>query len=85
VKGRPSYNLLHHLTQYIGKLKPDLLNWPEDMTHLREGHSEFMNEIFRQITALKERQTMLEQELKEHKPTPEDPFLQIMTVRFYIL
>ena len=80
MKGRSNYSLLHHLTQYVGKLKPDLLTWPDDMPHLRDGHTEFMNEILRQISALKERLGVLESELKEQKNSSGDPFSRIMTV-----
>ncbi|KAL6068783.1 Protein diaphanous 1 [Balamuthia mandrillaris] len=82
VKGRSNYTLLHHLVDYLEKVKPELLNWTEEMPHIKPSHLEYMNEVCRQVTVLKEGLEQVELELKEHKPVPGDPFGKIMTA-FY--
>jgi len=82
VKGRSAYTLLHHLQQYLEKAKPDLLQWPEEMRHLRDGHVELMNETIKQVSVLKEGLVTVKGELKQQKPVGNDPFQQIMT-EFY--
>jgi len=80
VKGRSSYNLLHHLIQYLERVKPDLLTWREEMPQIRDGHLERMNENVHQAALLKEGLNEVEEEIKQHKASKAtDPFGKVMT------
>eukprot|EP01087_Luapelamoeba_hula_P025242 TRINITY_DN9923_c0_g1_i1.p1 TRINITY_DN9923_c0_g1~~TRINITY_DN9923_c0_g1_i1.p1 ORF type:complete len:1396 (+),score=301.51 TRINITY_DN9923_c0_g1_i1:241-4428(+) len=72
VKGRANFTLLHHLVQYLGALKPELLEWPAEMPHLRSGHLEFMNDVSARVSALSQRMAAARDELTRHDPA--DPF-----------
>eukprot|EP01088_Endostelium_zonatum_P003296 TRINITY_DN14505_c0_g1_i1.p1 TRINITY_DN14505_c0_g1~~TRINITY_DN14505_c0_g1_i1.p1 ORF type:complete len:1444 (-),score=545.59 TRINITY_DN14505_c0_g1_i1:103-4434(-) len=78
VKGRTKYTLLHHLINYLEKVKPDLLTWREEMPHLRAGHLDRLNDVAAQVAALKEGITVVNTEVKEFKPDGGDPFGKVM-------
>ena len=78
VKGRSRYDLLHHLINYLEKVKPELLTWREEMPHLRAGHLDRLNDVAAQVAALKEGITVVTTEIKEFKPEGGDPFGKIM-------
>ncbi|ELR12882.1 Ankyrin repeat containing protein [Acanthamoeba castellanii str. Neff] len=80
VKGRSTYHLLHHLIQYLERVKVELLGWREEMPHIRDGHMERMNETIRQVTVIREGLAQVEEEIKHHKGSKAtDPFGKVMS------
>eukprot|EP01090_Pellita_catalonica_P023525 TRINITY_DN975_c0_g1_i2.p1 TRINITY_DN975_c0_g1~~TRINITY_DN975_c0_g1_i2.p1 ORF type:complete len:1042 (-),score=237.95 TRINITY_DN975_c0_g1_i2:57-3182(-) len=78
VKNRSKYTLLHHLVGYLEKVKPDLLSWPDEIPHMRDGHAERMAMAVSLVKGLKDGKVLIEEEVKEAKTEGGDPFGKIM-------